>query len=101
MSEKNLLGTRVITQIGIIVRDIDAVSQVYADFPGSRKPAGAGRMDMKKPILSFTAKPVMPGLSLLFQHGPGAAELIEPDENPSTWRSFWISTVKESIILPL
>ena len=32
MSEKNLLGTRVITQIGIIVRDIDAVTQVYADY---------------------------------------------------------------------
>ncbi|EOS54646.1 hypothetical protein C812_03421 [Paenibacillus barengoltzii G22] len=37
--DKQPLGTKVITQIGIVVRDIESVSQAYADFLGVEKPA--------------------------------------------------------------
>lgn len=37
--DKQPLGTKIITQIGVIVRDIEAVSQAYADFLGVEKPA--------------------------------------------------------------
>lgn len=32
MNEKNVLGTNVIAQIGILVNDIEKTSQAYADF---------------------------------------------------------------------
>jgi methylmalonyl-CoA/ethylmalonyl-CoA epimerase len=36
--ENNVLGTRVITLIGILVHDIEKTSQAYADFFGIEKP---------------------------------------------------------------
>jgi hypothetical protein len=36
--EKNILGTNIVTQIGIVVNDIEKTSQDYADFLGVEKP---------------------------------------------------------------
>jgi hypothetical protein len=36
--ENNVLGTKVITLIGILVHDIEKTSQAYADFFGIEKP---------------------------------------------------------------
>ncbi len=41
--DKQPLGTKVITQIGIVVRDIEAVSQAYADFLGVESRLGFGQ----------------------------------------------------------
>ncbi|MNP27767.1 hypothetical protein D3C76_1206940 [compost metagenome] len=32
----NILGTKVITQIGLLVNDIEATNQAYADFFGEK-----------------------------------------------------------------
>lgn len=36
--EKNILGTNIVTQVGILVHDIEKTSQAYADFLGVEKP---------------------------------------------------------------
>ena len=35
---ENILGTKLITQIGILVHDIEATSQAYAQFFGVERP---------------------------------------------------------------
>lgn len=37
-AQDGVLGTNVIAQIGILVHDIETVSQAYADFFGMEKP---------------------------------------------------------------
>jgi len=47
MEKKDVLGTRAIAQVGIIVKDIDATSQAYADFFGmGEKVAAMERLGM-------------------------------------------------------
>ena len=36
--KKGILGTHVVTQVGILVHDIEKTAQVYADFLGVQKP---------------------------------------------------------------
>ncbi|NLO83270.1 MAG: VOC family protein [Clostridiales bacterium] len=89
MSGKGLLGTRVITQIGIVVRDIDAVSQAYADFLGVEKPRWFWTAGYDKAHTELYGKPSDARAKLaFFDMGSLQLELIEPDENPSTWREF-------------
>lgn len=85
--DKNLLGNNVITQIGLVVRDIEKTSRAYADFFGVAKPDWfwtdgpevakteyGGQRSNARAKLAF------------FDMGSLQLELIEPDENPSTWR---------------
>jgi len=89
MKDKNLLGNRVITQIGIIVRDIEAVSQAYADFFGVEKPQWSWTAGYEKAHTTFYGQPSQARAKLaFFDMGSVQLELIEPDENPSTWREF-------------
>lgn len=83
----NVLGTNVVTQIAIVVHDIEKTAKAYADF-----------FDMDVPPISLTgtqeeAKTVYreePSLArsklAFFDMGSVQIELIEPDEYPSTWR---------------
>lgn len=83
----NILGTNVITQIAIIVENIDKTSQAYADL-----------LDVKKPPVNLTdtidtAKTEFRGKKstaraklAFFDMGSVQLELIEPDDQPSTWR---------------
>ena len=36
--EKGILGTKIVTQIGFVVNDIEKTSQAFADFLGVEKP---------------------------------------------------------------
>ena len=87
--ERGLLGTNVITQIGIIVKDIDRVSQAYADFLGVDKPEWfmTGTPDVAQ--TEYKGSSTTARAKLAFLHcGQLQIELIEPDEEPSTWREF-------------
>ncbi|QYR21908.1 VOC family protein [Paenibacillus sp. sptzw28] len=86
---KGILGTNVITQIGILVNDIDATSQAYADFFGIAKPewfltdtVDAARTEFRGQATEARAK------LAFFDMGALQLELIEPDHNPSTWREY-------------
>lgn len=86
---KGVLGTNIITQIGIIVRDIEQVSEAYANFLGMEKPAWfmTGTQDVAQTEYKGAATEGRAKLAF-FNCGQLQIELIEPDEHPSTWREF-------------
>lgn len=87
--EKNILGTQIVTQIGIIVKDIEKVSQAYADFFGIEKPKWSLTDPVEISQAEFRGEPAEARSKLAFiDCGQLQIELIEPDENPSTWREF-------------
>ncbi|MCM3110985.1 VOC family protein [Lederbergia lenta] len=86
---KNLLGTNFITQIGIIVNDIEKTSQAYADFFGVDKPEAMLTDTVEKAETEYNGKSSVARAKLaFFDMGSLQLELIEPDEHPSTWREF-------------
>jgi methylmalonyl-CoA/ethylmalonyl-CoA epimerase len=85
---KGLLGTQVVTQIGILVNDIEKASQKYADFLGVKNPGYKVTDVYDQARTGFRGKPT-PARSKLafFKVGENLSiELIEPDHEPSTWR---------------
>ncbi len=83
----NVLGNHVITQIGLLVKDIEKTSKAYADFFGIEKPnwfwtdtADVAQTEVKGERSEARAK------LAFFDMGSLQLELIEPDHNPSTWR---------------
>ncbi|TFE23686.1 VOC family protein [Cohnella luojiensis] len=83
----NVLGNHVITQIGLLVNDIEKTSKAYADFFGIEKPnwfwtdtADVAQTEVKGKRSEARAK------LAFFDMGSLQLELIEPDHNPSTWR---------------
>lgn len=84
-----MLGTRVIAQVGIIVNDIDATSQAYADFFGVEKPKWFWTDAYDKAQTQYRGGPSEARAKLaFFDMGSLQLELIEPDHHPSTWREF-------------
>jgi methylmalonyl-CoA epimerase len=87
--DKNLLGTNIVTQIGIIVKDIDESSKTFADFFGVEKPKWNWTDGYEKSHAEYNGKPSDARAKLaFFDMGQVQIELIEPDENMSTWREF-------------
>ncbi|MEK4116967.1 VOC family protein [Paenibacillus sp. FSL W8-0919] len=85
--DQSILGTNVITQIGLLVNDIEATSQVYADFFGVDNPGWfwSDRFAIEK--TEFRGIPTEARAKLsFFDMGSLQLELIEPDHHPSTWR---------------
>ncbi|WP_027092517.1 VOC family protein [Cohnella thermotolerans] len=81
------LGNPVITQIGLLVHDIEKTSQAYADFFGVEKPqwfwtdaADIAQTEYRGERSEARAK------LAFFDMGSLQLELIEPDDRPSTWR---------------
>ena len=88
MVEKGILGTQVVTQIGILVNDIEKASQSYADFLGVENPGVVVTNVYDKARTEFKGKPTKARSKLaFFKVGANLSiELIEPDNEPSTWR---------------
>ena len=83
----NILGTKLITQIGILVHDIEATSQAYAQFFGVEKPQCSITDEVDKAQTQYRGKRSAARAKLaFFDMGSLQLELIEPDHNPSTWR---------------
>lgn len=85
-----LLGTRSVVQIGLIVRDISRTAGKYADFFGVAPPQIITTNEYDKALTQYRGEPTPARAKLAFFELPGGLqiELIEPDENPSTWREF-------------
>ncbi len=84
-----LLGNNVVTQIGILVNDIDKVSQAYADFFGVPKPEPILTGTLEETQATFNGQPCEARAKLaFFNMGSLQIELIEPDQEPSTWRNY-------------
>ncbi|WP_440895411.1 VOC family protein [Amphibacillus sp. Q70] len=83
----NNLGTKVITQIGILVHDIEKTAQAYADFFDMEKPTINWTDPVEKAKSEYQDKPTEARAKLaFFDLGSLQLELIEPDQHPSTWR---------------
>jgi methylmalonyl-CoA/ethylmalonyl-CoA epimerase len=83
----HILGTKLITQIGILVHDIEKTSEAYAQFFGVEKPEWSITDELDKAQTEYRGKRTQARAKLaFFDMGSLQLELIEPDHNPSTWR---------------
>lgn len=87
--DNGILGTQLITQIGIIVNDIEKVSASYAKFFGIEQPLWfwTDTVDLAQTEFNGELSEARAKLAF-FDCGQLQIELIEPDHNPSTWREF-------------
>ncbi len=87
--EKGILGTKIVTQIGFVVNDIEKTSQAFADFLGVEKPQWSLTDTNDKTHGEFNGQPCPARAKLAFFHVGETLdiELIEPDETPSVWRN--------------
>src|SRR5690606_80267 len=84
-----LIETNVVTQIGILVHDIEKVSEAYATFFGVEKPNIFWTDPMEQAQTEFEGKPSPARAKLaFFDMGSLQIELIEPDHHESTWRNY-------------
>ncbi len=85
---KPILGTKVVTQIGILVHDIDKTSAEYAKFLGVDVPQWTETDIEEKAQTKYMGQPSKARAKLaFFDIGENLSlELIQPDHNPSTWR---------------
>jgi methylmalonyl-CoA/ethylmalonyl-CoA epimerase len=87
--EHGLLGNNVITQVGIIVADIEESSTKFAEFFGIDKPEPVVTGSFDEARTRYHGADTQARAKLAFMDfGSLQVELIEPDENPSTWREF-------------
>ena len=87
--EKGILGTKIVTQIGFVVNDIEKTSQAFADVLGVEKPQWSLTDTIDKTHGEFNGEPCPARAKLAFFHVGETLdiELIEPDETPSVWRN--------------
>jgi methylmalonyl-CoA/ethylmalonyl-CoA epimerase len=86
--ERGILGTDVVTQVGVLVRDIEKTARAWADFLGVETPEIRMTDEAQKARTRYRGKPSPARAKLaFFDIGPGIQlELIEPTAEPSTWR---------------
>ncbi len=86
--KKNILGTSGVTQVGILVHDIEKSARVFADFLGLPVPEIRTTDDISKSKAKYRGNPTKARSKLAFFNvGPSLQiELIQPDKEPSTWR---------------
>jgi len=84
------LGTNIVTQVGLVVKDIDKTLAEYVDVFGLEKcPAVILTDGPEKSHTKYRGKPSDAVAKLAFIHlGQVDIELIEPVGGPSTWKEF-------------
>lgn len=84
-----LLGNHFVTQIGILVNDVEKVSTAYAEFFGLKKPEiiVTDTEDVAQTRHNGVTTQARAKLAF-FDMGSLQLELIEPDHEPSTWRDY-------------
>src|SRR5512144_2874176 len=85
----NGLGTLTVTQIGIVVRNIDTSRQAYADVFGVPVPPANLTDPLEQAHTEYRGQPSEARAKLaFFKFGQVSIELIEPVGGPSTWQEF-------------
>jgi catechol 2,3-dioxygenase-like lactoylglutathione lyase family enzyme len=78
-----------VVQIGVVVKDIEKAAGAYAEFLGVAAPKWSWTDAQDKAHTQYKGKPSPARAKLAFiQLKNITLELIEPDQNPSTWREF-------------
>lgn len=86
-----ILETSTLTQVGFIVRDIEATKRVFAEFFGIPVPAhfDGGRFEVTGTTVNGEPAPDANCLMAFFDAGPNVQiELIQPNGVKSTWQDF-------------
>ena len=96
--DKSILGTTVVTQIGIVCNDIEATTKAYAEFLGVEVPPIFITAPYEETQCEYNGKPCMARTRQSFFHvGPNVdIELLEPDQEPSVWRD-WLNERGEGV----
>src|SRR5512136_2646593 len=85
----NSLGTTTVTQVAIIVRDIEAKARAWAHILGLPVPTVIVTDPVEVAQTEYRGQPSPAQAKLcFFQLGQVSLELIEPIGQPSTWRDF-------------
>ena len=83
------LGSDVICQVGLIVRDIEKSARAYADLFGVEVPNWSLTDPEEKAHTRYRGQPTQGQAKLaFFQLGSVSLELIQPVGGPSTWQEF-------------
>lgn len=81
------LGTNIVTQVGIIVRDIETKARAWSEILGLPMPNIIITDTVDKTQAEYNGKPTSARAKLAFFHmGQLDVELIEPIDGPSTWK---------------
>lgn len=88
--DNGILGTVAVAQIGIIVNNIERSAKKFADFFGMEVPEITITDTYDKTLAQYKGEPTKARSKLAFLHMSNNIdiELIEPDDEPSTWREF-------------
>jgi hypothetical protein len=110
--EEQVLGTKTVVQVGILVNDIEQTAKAYAEFLGV-EPRFVQTGTYEEAQTSYKGNPSRARAKLAFFNvGPSLdIELIEPDREPSTWRNdldqfgegvhhlaFFVDGIKDKVI---
>lgn len=85
------VGTHLIAQVGFIVKDVEETKKKWAEFLGVEVPPTQPIGDFEVTQTNFNGEPAPNAYCWMafFDVGPGIQlELIQPNEEPSTWRNF-------------
>ena len=85
------VGTHLFAQVGFIVRDVETAKRKWAEFLGVEVPPTQPAGDYAVTQTTYQGQPAPEASCQMafFDVGPGLQlELIQPNEAPSTWRSF-------------
>lgn len=89
MAKSSAMTSRTVTQVGIIVRDIEKTSKAYAELFGVDVPAWILTDTVDKAHTLYKGKPSTAQAKLAFFNLDNLdVELIEPVGGPSTWKEF-------------
>ena len=81
------LGTTTLTQVGIVVADIEGKVKVWADILGMPVPEIIISDTVEVAHTEYEGEPTPAQAKLaFFQLGQASLELIEPIDGPSTWK---------------
>ena len=86
-----VVGTHLVAQVGFIVKDVEASKRKWAEFLGVEVPPTQPIGDYAVTGTTFQGEPAPKAYCWMafFDVGPGMQlELIQPNEEPSTWRNF-------------
>ena len=84
-----LFGQGTVVQVGVVVKDIEKAAAAYADFLGVAVPKWFWTDTEDIANTQFRGKSTPARAKLAFIELKNITlELIEPDQNPSTWREF-------------
>ncbi|RED51187.1 VOC family protein [Cohnella lupini] len=86
-----VLGTNLVAQVGLIVKDVEETKKKWAELLGVDVPPTQPIGDYAVTGTEFKGKPAPNAYCWMafFNVGPGLQlELIQPNDEPSTWRNY-------------